>query len=124
MLLLLPGTMVKVCIDSDLLAASSYPVPGGKVCWITQLVVHKDQRNRGIASFLLKQLRRPELTAFGLVSSHPAACLALSRLGGWFFIQSSIFLPFSLSVNSDCFAELEHQVHSGQYPSYTQFHPR
>lgn len=61
--------------------SQAYPIHVGTVCWITQLVVRKDQRDRGIATFLLKQVRSPEHTAFGLVSSHPVACLALCRLG-------------------------------------------
>jgi hypothetical protein len=58
----------------------------GKVCWITQLVVHRDARQRGIATFLLQSLKRPEHTAFGLASSHPAACLAALHLGRQYFM--------------------------------------
>ncbi|KAJ7203637.1 hypothetical protein GGX14DRAFT_369443, partial [Mycena pura] len=47
--------------------------------WITQLVgVSHDYRQRGIATSLLRLLPGPNFKcgAFGLVSSHPAACLA------------------------------------------------
>jgi len=60
--------------------------PGsGTVCWITQLVVSSDHRQRGIATVLLGCLKGPNHTAFGLVSSHPAACLALCKIASAFY---------------------------------------
>ena len=53
----------------------------GIVGWITQLVVSSEYRRQGIATVLLHRLRRDTHTAFGLLSSHPAACLALAKLG-------------------------------------------
>ncbi|KAK0186106.1 hypothetical protein F5146DRAFT_168926 [Armillaria mellea] len=56
--------------------------PPGLVSWITQLVVHSNHRRRGIATMLLRMLRNGSgSSAFGLVSSHPAACIALSAIG-------------------------------------------
>ncbi|KAM0745279.1 hypothetical protein ACQRIT_000663 [Beauveria bassiana] len=51
---------------------------GGKaVCWVTQLVVSKDYRERGLATGLLRVLRADNChDIYGIMSSHPAACLA------------------------------------------------
>ena len=46
------------------------------VCWVTQLVVSKDYRERGLAGGLLKLLRADSDDIYGIMSSHPAACLA------------------------------------------------
>ena len=55
---------------------------GKTVCWITQLVVHRDFRERGIAVSLLNQIRQDDDEIFGLMSSHPAACLAAAKAFG------------------------------------------
>lgn len=52
------------------------------VCWVTQLVVHSDFRERGLAANLLNQLRQDNDTIYGLMSSHPAACLAAAKAFG------------------------------------------
>jgi hypothetical protein len=52
------------------------------VCWITQLVVHSDFRERGLAVGLLNQLRQDDDAIYGLMSSHPAACLAAAKAFG------------------------------------------
>lgn len=49
------------------------------VCWVTQLVVHSDFRERGLATHLLMQLRHDDDAIYGIMSSHPAACLAAAR---------------------------------------------
>ncbi|KAI9761990.1 MAG: hypothetical protein M1835_008098 [Candelina submexicana] len=49
------------------------------VCWVTQLVVHRDYRKRGIATAMLDGLRRDNDDIYGIMSSHPAACLAAAR---------------------------------------------
>lgn len=48
---------------------------------MTQLVVSSDHREQGIASTLLRMLPGPGFAcgAIGLVSTHPAACLALAK---------------------------------------------
>ncbi|KAE9406871.1 hypothetical protein BT96DRAFT_971631 [Gymnopus androsaceus JB14] len=58
--------------------------PGSNICWITQLVVSSEWRKCGIATFLIKMLpgRDFKCGAIGLVSSHPAACLALAKKAG------------------------------------------
>ncbi|KAL1847370.1 hypothetical protein VTK73DRAFT_10375 [Phialemonium thermophilum] len=56
---------------------------GSTVCWITQLVVRREYRERGLASGLLASLRASPDDVYGIVSSHPAACLATATvLGG------------------------------------------
>ncbi|KAJ7748296.1 hypothetical protein DFH07DRAFT_1062567 [Mycena maculata] len=54
---------------------------GSDICWITQLVVSHDYREQGIATSLLQLLPGPDFQCgvFGLMSSHPAACLALLK---------------------------------------------
>jgi len=52
------------------------------VCWVTQLVVHQDYRERGLATGLLNQLRHYNDDIYGLMSSHPAACLAAAKAFG------------------------------------------
>ena len=43
---------------------------------MTQLVVHRDYRERGLASSLLRSLRSDEDDdVYGIMSSHPAACM-------------------------------------------------
>ena len=59
-----------------------------KVCWITQLVVHSDYRERGLAVGLLNCLRQDDDNMYGIMSSHPAACLAAAKAFG-----SNAFLP-------------------------------
>ena len=52
------------------------------MCWVTQLVVHSDYRERGLATRLLNQLRQDNDTIYGLMSSHPAASLAAAKAFG------------------------------------------
>ncbi|GAQ82553.1 hypothetical protein KFL_001150140 [Klebsormidium nitens] len=62
----------------------------GTVVWVTQLVVHRDYRHRGIATELCRQalaraqilVTKPPVTYFGLVSSHPYAVRSIERAGG------------------------------------------
>lgn len=63
------------------------------VCWITQLVVHQDYRERGLAVGLLNQLRHDNNDIYGLMSSHPAACLAAAKAFGSKRISTSFINP-------------------------------
>jgi len=54
----------------------------GNAIWITQLVVHSDHRQNGIARQLLAFCVRTGVALAGLVSSHPAAVKALQRAVG------------------------------------------
>ena len=52
------------------------------VYWVTQLVVYEYFRERGLAIGLLNQLRYYDDNIYGLMSSHPAACLAAAKAFG------------------------------------------
>ena len=62
----------------------------GTVGWVTQLVVDMEVRKRWIATQLLQTFKNDKLfanvTAMGLVSSDPAACTALAKYAGKFYI--------------------------------------
>ncbi|KFG78567.1 hypothetical protein MANI_002995 [Metarhizium anisopliae] len=55
---------------------------GKKICWITQLVIGKHHREQGLATCLLTSLRKDEDDVFGIMSSHPAACLTAAKAFG------------------------------------------
>jgi len=52
------------------------------ICWVTQLVVHRDYRERGLAVSLLRELQRDDDDVYGIASSHPAASSAAARAFG------------------------------------------
>ena len=72
-------------------------VSTGVVGWVTQLVVDAGVRKRYIATSLLQTLKiHPlfcDITAIGLVSSHPAACDALSKYASKHFSCLPISSP-------------------------------
>ncbi|KAK0455319.1 uncharacterized protein EV420DRAFT_1644958 [Desarmillaria tabescens] len=69
--------------------ATQWNYSNGLVSWVTQLVVHSKHRRRGIATMLLHMLRNGSgSSAFGLVSSHPGACIALSAIGDRHWINN------------------------------------
>lgn len=76
---------VRVIVD-DRLAGNAFACRWSHkdktVCWVTQLVVHSDFRERGLATGLLNQLRQDDDFIYGLMSSHPAACLAAAKAFG------------------------------------------
>ncbi|KAI9748900.1 MAG: hypothetical protein M4579_007077 [Chaenotheca gracillima] len=75
---------VKVTVDDHLAGnafACRWKYNNQTVCWITQLVVHRDYRERGLAVGLLNELKGND-DMYGLVSSHPAACVAAARVFG------------------------------------------
>jgi hypothetical protein len=56
----------------------------GWVSWITQLVVHKNYRQRGVAQQLLKLVSNSKAHfACGLASANPFAVSALEKATGW-----------------------------------------
>ncbi|KAK9489042.1 hypothetical protein V1508DRAFT_436136 [Lipomyces doorenjongii] len=76
---------VRVTVDGNLAGnafACRWNFNGKTVCWITQLVVKYDFRERGLASGLLNQLREDDDDIYGLISSHPAACMAAAKVFG------------------------------------------
>ena len=52
------------------------------VCWVTQLVVHRDYRSLGVATYLLQQVKEESDAIFGIASSNPLACMAAARAFG------------------------------------------
>ena len=76
---------VRVTVDDHLAGnafACYWTYNHRSVCWITQLVVHRDYRERGLAVGLLNELRQDGCDIYGLVSSHAAACLAAAKAFG------------------------------------------
>ncbi|PPQ90489.1 hypothetical protein CVT25_014772 [Psilocybe cyanescens] len=63
--------------------ATAWDYEGGRVGWVTQLVVSLTMRKRYIATSLLQMLKSHPLfhgiSAIGLASSHPAGCHALTK---------------------------------------------
>jgi hypothetical protein len=62
--------------------ACRWTVDGKTICWVTQLVVHYNYRERGLAAGLLNEIRLDGDDAYGVLSSHPAACLAALKAFG------------------------------------------
>ncbi len=79
---LAPCSYVRVTVEDRLSGnafACRWIYNGKTVCWVTQLVVHSDFRERGLAVGLLNLLRQDNDDIYGIMSSHPAACLAAVR---------------------------------------------
>ncbi|EEU33995.1 uncharacterized protein NECHADRAFT_85402 [Fusarium vanettenii 77-13-4] len=55
---------------------------GKRVCWVTQLVVHTQYRNQGIATRLLRLSRADSDDIYGILSSHPFSCMAAATSFG------------------------------------------
>lgn len=73
---------VRVSVNGHLAGnafACRWSVRGRTICWVTQLVVHRDYRERGLAVGLLNEIKQDGDDVYGIMSSHPAACLAASR---------------------------------------------
>ncbi|CAG8413284.1 unnamed protein product [Penicillium salamii] len=71
-----------VTVDGDLAGnafACRWNSGETRVCWITQLVVSKEHRQGGLAEGLLNCLRQQSDDVYGIMSSHPAACLAAAK---------------------------------------------
>ncbi|KAI9653329.1 MAG: hypothetical protein M1829_001314 [Trizodia sp. TS-e1964] len=79
------SSYVRVSVNGQLAGnvfACRWTVNANTICWITQLVVHCNYRERGLASGLLNAIKLDGDNLFGLMSSHPAACLAASKSFG------------------------------------------
>ena len=73
------------------------------ICWVTQLVVHQDYRERGLATGLLNQLKDYNDDIYGIMSSHPAACLAAAKAFGSkriFIFVMNLMLNIIGSINT------------------------
>ena len=76
---------VRVIVDGCLAGnafACRWPYQNKSVCWITQLVVHHDYRERGLAVGLLNELRQEQDDIYGVIGSHVASCLATAKAFG------------------------------------------
>lgn len=67
------------------------------VCWVTQLVVDRNHRERRLATGLLATLMRDTDNVYGIASSHPAACLAAARTFGRKYSNSTSSRLFHFS---------------------------
>jgi hypothetical protein len=77
-----PCSYVRVFVNGRLAGNAfgcRWVVNGKTVCWVTQLVVHRDYRQRGLAGGLLNELKEDGDHFYGIMSSHPAACLATAK---------------------------------------------
>jgi hypothetical protein len=59
-----------------------YEIESKYVNWITQLCIHKNHRNHGIATSLCRHVHNSKDFACGIVSSHPYAIKALEKATG------------------------------------------
>ncbi|KAJ5917526.1 hypothetical protein N7466_011080 [Penicillium verhagenii] len=76
---------IRVTIDGVLVGnafACRWVCNNQTVCWITQLVVDQYNRGKGLASGLLRALIQDSDHIYGVMSSHPAACLAAAKVFG------------------------------------------
>ncbi|KIW39876.1 uncharacterized protein PV06_08448 [Exophiala oligosperma] len=73
---------VKATVDGEVAGnvfACRWKVQEKVVCWVTQLVVHTKFRGRSLAVSLVNFLRQPDDNIYGIMSSHPLACLAAAK---------------------------------------------
>lgn len=76
---------VRVTVDGNLAGnafACRWKHDGKNICWITQLVVDRNYRERGLASGLLRLISFDTDDRYGIMSSHPAACMAAASSYG------------------------------------------
>ena len=52
------------------------------VCWVTQLVVDRNYRERGLAVSILNELKRDGDNIYGIASSPPTAYMAAAKAFG------------------------------------------
>ncbi|KPM42303.1 hypothetical protein AK830_g4273 [Neonectria ditissima] len=75
----------RVTVDGELAGdvfTCRWTCDGRRVCWVTQLVVHKDYRGQGIGSTLLRLSKSDSDDVYGIMSSHPHACVAAAASYG------------------------------------------
>lgn len=94
---------VRVTLDGNLAGNAFYrcwKYNDQSVCWVTQLLVDRNYRERGFASGLLRALQSEADDIYGIMSSHPVACLAAASSFGSKYnfptiIQKPILIPSS-----------------------------
>lgn len=91
------STYVMITIDGVLCGnafACHWEYAGLQGCWVTQLVVHRDYRERRLATTLLLTLiDNNNDDVMGITSSHPAACKALAKAVGGTYQQCESMPP-------------------------------
>ncbi|KFX96048.1 hypothetical protein O988_05518 [Pseudogymnoascus sp. VKM F-3808] len=78
-------TQTRVTVDGNLAGNAficRWKCRDNIVCWVTQLVVGKAYREQGLATGLLRSLREDRDDIYGIMSSHPGACLAAGKSFG------------------------------------------
>ncbi|KAK2797694.1 hypothetical protein FQN50_009118 [Emmonsiellopsis sp. PD_5] len=76
---------VRVTVDGNLAGnafACRWKHGATSICWVTQLVVDRNFRERGLASALLRTIGSGTDEIYGIMSSHPAACMAAASSYG------------------------------------------
>lgn len=76
---------ITATLDNELVGhacACRWKCNGKTVCWITQLVVHRKYRERGLATRLLIEVKEEGDEIYGIASSHAGACRAAARAFG------------------------------------------
>ncbi|OJD21471.1 hypothetical protein ACJ73_07186 [Blastomyces percursus] len=76
---------VRVTVDGILAGnafACRWKHDGKNICWVTQLVVDRSFRERGLANALLMSIGSDTDDMYGIMSSHPAACMAAASSYG------------------------------------------
>lgn len=78
--------LVRILVDGEVVGhvfGCYWAFDGGGICWVTQLVVKKRWRGRGIAKRLLASLKERGVGWYGILSSSAfAVCAAWRVLGG------------------------------------------
>ena len=89
---------VRVTVDGQLAGnafACRWTVNDKNVCWVTQLVVDRNYRERGLATCLLNLLRQNDIDMYGIMSSHPAACIAAAKAFGGKYSTLKVYITES-----------------------------
>jgi len=79
------STYTRVTVDGVLAGhafACRWKMDEKVVCWVTQLVVERNFRERGYATGLLSHLKEEEDDFYCIMSSQPASCMAAARAFG------------------------------------------
>lgn len=79
------SSYIRAILDGKAVAhafVSRWKCENWTVCWVTQLVVDRRFRRQGLATGVLRAARQDTDNVYGIVSSHPAACMAAAKAFG------------------------------------------
>ncbi|KND91832.1 hypothetical protein TOPH_03363, partial [Tolypocladium ophioglossoides CBS 100239] len=119
------SSYARVTVDGVLAGnafACRWRYKGRQVFWVTQLVVHRDYRERRLATTLLLALLENDDDIFGIMSSHPAACKALAKAFGN-FVFPHVPLDFARQHAADVMAGSPVSYIKGAKLCGSLFHP-